>query len=315
MTYTQFISQNSLKNVYILYGDSFLANKCVEFVKEKTQIVSEYDISKFDSENFSAGGVITSCEQISFFNNFRMVIVKNLSSITESDKKSLLGYVQNVNPSCILLFVDTLKSGIFDFLKQEKVELALNDYEIRDFVKEQLNIKGKTASNETIMMLINFCQKDMQKINLEMQKLVCYLGERTEITIDDIKLLVPQTEELVVFELTTALGEKNVQKSLNILYKLMGNQEQNSKLFSLLSMTLRRMFFCAVSKNLSDSELATKFNVKEFAVKKLKQQAKSFAVTKLKNILYELCEVEYMLKNGQMSQENALYYMVMFITL
>ena len=133
------------------------------------------------------------------------------------------------------------------------------------------------------------------------------------IKIDDIKLLVPQTEELVVFELTTALGEKKYERSLQLLNKLMGSPEQNSKLFALLSVTFQRMFFASISKNMTDLEIANKFGVKEYAIKKCKQQCKNFSVVKLKNIVYKFCDVEFMIKSGKMNIQNALFYMVAFI--
>lgn len=315
MNYNQFLKDTNLKNIYTLCGDAFLADNCISNIKQKLEIINDYDITKFDADNFSCNALIESCEQMSFFAKKRLVIVKNLTSITVKDQTKLLSYIQNVNPLTTLIFLDTLNSGVFDFLKTEKVTLALNDYEIRDYIKQELANFNKTMANETINLLIDFCQKDMNRINLEINKLIAYIGERQEINLEDIKLLVPQTEELIVFELTTALGKKDAQKSLFLLSKLMGNVEQNSKLFALLSTQIRRMFFAAISKNLTDQEIANKLGVKEFAVKKLKEQCKNFSVSSLKNIVYELCEIDYNIKNGLMSLDNALYYLVEFITL
>ncbi len=312
MTYSQFMELDTLSTVYVLYGDSFLAENCKEFAKQKLGIDSEYDITIMDSENFSADGLIASCEQISFFAKNRLAVVKNITAIPEKDKSKLLEYVKNVNPMCLILFCDGQKTGIFDFLKVEKVNLELSDYEIKNLVKEQVEDNDKTIDDEALWSLVTFCQKDLTRINLEIQKLVAYVGDRKNICLDDIKLLVPQTEELVVFELTTAMAQKNGQKSMTMLSKLIGNAEQNSRLFALLSSTLRRLFFVIASKDKSDAELANIFGVKEYAVTKLRQQAKNFAAKTLKNLVYELCDVEYMTKNGQMTMENALYYIIQY---
>ena len=310
MTYTEFLQQFSLQNVYILFGDVFLADRCKEYIRDRLDIASDYDITIFDSENFSADALIESCEQISFFAKSRLSVVKNISSVTEKDKQKLLAYIKDVNPYCTILFYDTLRTGVFDFLQVEKVNLVLGEFEIKNIVKKQVENFDKKIDDDALLCLITFCQKDLFRINLEIEKLVAYTNQRDVITLNDIEQLVPQTEELVVFELTSAMAQKNTQKSLEILCKLLGNQEQNSRLFALLSTTLRRMFFVLASKDKSDIQLANIFGVKEFAVKKLRTQSKNFAITTLKNLVYELCEVEYMTKNGQMTYENALYYII-----
>ncbi len=313
MTYSQFINLTSLKNIYTLCGDSFLATECVKFIKEKLNIESEYDISKFDNENFSCDALIESCEQISFFAKNRLCIVKDIKQILESERKKLLKYLENINSYTTLIFIDTLNSKVFDFIKAEKVELKLNDYELNEYVIKEFKKYGKQISKEAINTLAIYCLKDMNKINLEIQKLVAYCLNKVEITENDIKLLVSESEELVVFELTNLLGQKKAEKSLTTLYKLMGNIEQNTKLFSLLSTTFQRMFFAVLSKSLTDEEIAKIFSVKTFAITKLKQQAKNYTISALKDIVYEICDVEYYIKSGKMTLDNALVYIVMYI--
>ena len=313
MNYNQLLNSQKTENAYLLVGDGFLVQKSLNFLKEKLNIQSEYDVSRFDSENFSADAIIESCEQVSFFAQNRLVVVSNINTVNESDKKKLANYVSQINPMCTLVFVDNLQKGTFDFLKIEKVNLVLNELELKDFVVKLFKQKGKTITPQTASELVGYCNKDINKLNLETEKLCAYIAERQEVTIDDIKLLVPQSEEVVVFELTTALGQKNASKSLSILYKLMGTVEQNNKLFALMSTNFQRMFFAVASKGLTNAQIAQKFGVKEFAISKVKELAKNFTIGALKDIVYQFCEVEFMIKNGLMAQENALVYIAEYI--
>ena len=313
MTYSQFINLTELKNAYHFCGDSFLATKCIEFLKQKLNIQNEYDISKFDSENFSCDAIIESCEQISFFAKKRLCVVKDIKNITEKEKQKLSSYIQNINFLTTLIFVDTLNLNTFDFLNIEKIDLRLNDYELATYVINEFKKSDKEISKDTALTIINFCLKDLIRINLEIKKLVSYNLNQKEISLNDVKLLVPSSEEIVVFELTNMIVQRDAQKSLNYLFNLMGNAEQNSKIFNLLSVTFQRMFFCVASKNISDEEIAKTFSVKPYAIKKLKQQSKNFSAIALKDIVYELCDLEYYIKNGKMSLENALVYIVIYI--
>ena len=312
MLYSQFVKQDILKNNYILKGDGYLAKRCIDFFCQKLG-VKQFDISIFDDENFDSNAVVSACEQLSFFAQKRLVIVKDLQRILEKDKKTLSNYIKNSNPLCTLLLVDTTSSGIFDFTFCDTVELKLSDSEMANFVSNKANSLGVKLDSDAISTLILYSNRDMTKLDVEIQKLCDYKGDKNVVTKEDVTNLVHADEEIGVIDLTNALGEKNVSKCLHILSRIMGSVDQNSKIFQLLSSQMRRMFFIACSKK-SDSELANIFKIKEFAVKRLRAQTKNFSIKKLKDIVYELEDVEYMLKNAMFSQENALYYLVTFIT-
>ena len=104
---------------FILCGDTYLTSCAVDFIKQKMNITNSFDISIFDSENFSSNSIIESCEQVSFFTTNRMVIVKNVFQVLESDKKKLLEYIPKMNPTCTLLILDNMQ--VFDFLKCTKL--------------------------------------------------------------------------------------------------------------------------------------------------------------------------------------------------
>lgn len=313
MTYTEFQKQNNLSDIYKIVGDGFLLDEILSAIKTKLNIASEYDITHFDSENFSVSALIESCEQVSFFNTNRLVIVKNIAKINENDKKTLNSYIKNKNKSCFVVFVDNNNNNIFSFLDCEEITLKLTDFELENFVKEKVSKHNKAISNEAKRLLIEYTNKDINKINMELEKLCAYKNVDDEITESDVNLLVHKDLETVVFELTTFLGQKNKSKAIFTLFNLITNGEDLNKLFALISNNFSRMFFAAVSKNMSNLELANKFNIKEFAVKKLRELTSNFSAKALKNITYEICEVEFMIKSGLMQAENALYYICEYI--
>lgn len=313
MNYSQFINTEQKQNLYIFCGDGFLINKCLTKLKIDLKIFDDLQISYFDTDNFSCKNLILSCEQVSFFGEKRVVVLKNLEKINETDKKELQNYIKNLNPLCVLCLIDSYNNGIFDYLKIEKVELkSLSETQLHSFVFDKLKAKNKQIDEGAYSILARACNNDMTKLEIEIDKLCAYCLDKNKIEESDIKKLVIANEEIIIYELTTALGQKNAQESLSILFKLMGSPDDNAKLFSLMSTTFQRMFFALLSKE-SDLQLATKMGIKEYAVKKLRQQTKNFTQRKLKKIVEEICETEYNIKSGKMTSENALYYIVLFI--
>ncbi len=295
---------------FILCGDTYLTSCAVDFIKQKMNITNSFDISIFDSENFSSNSIIESCEQVSFFTTNRLVIVKNVFQVLESDKKKLLEYIPKMNPTCTLLILDNMQ--VFDFLKCTKLNFTLTDIELVQETQRLAKEKGKSISNEDALYLANLVNKDLSSINTELEKLSMYTTNDT-ILKEDINSVVTKTDDVVVFELTTALGKKDANKTLNILFNLLKQDNQASKLLPLMSNNFTRLFTISVSKNLTDELLAQKLGVKPFAVTKLRSQLKNFNPVKLKNIVYEFCDVDYMIKSGLMQADTALIYIVEYI--
>lgn len=295
---------------FILCGDTYLTSCAVNFIKQKMNITNSFDISIFDSENFSSNSIIESCEQVSFFTTNRLVIVKNVFQVLESDKKKLLEYIPKMNPTCTLLILDNMQ--VFDFLKCTKFNFTLTDIELVQETQKLAKEKGKSISKEDALYLANLVNKDLSSINTELEKLSMYTTNDT-ILKEDINSVVTKTDDVVVFELTTALGKKDANKTLNILFNLLKQDNQANKLLPLMSNNFTRLFTISVSKNLTDELLAQKLGVKPFAVTKLRSQLKNFNPVKLKNIVYEFCDVDYMIKSGLMQPDTALIYIVEYI--
>ena len=127
MNYTQFLSSsNTVSPLYLITGDSFLAEDVVKKIKFKLGIADDTSsVSVFDAENFQTRAVINACEQMSFFDDKRLVIVKNVTSqLSEADKKMFSLYAKNPNPNCVLLVVEIGEKSVFEFLEAEKISCS-----------------------------------------------------------------------------------------------------------------------------------------------------------------------------------------------
>ena len=140
------------------------------------------------------------------------------------------------------------------------------------------------------------------------------MGEEVIVTSQIIDNLVSKDTELKVFDLTIALSAKNIQKAQQILYDMLQAGEPPIKILGLIAGHFRRMFFAKINKG-TGAELAKALGCKEYAITKAKQQAEKFTAKQLKDIQNLILEVDYSIKSGAMTQENALYYLIFKITL
>ena len=142
----------------------------------------------------------------------------------------------------------------------------------------------------------------------ELDKLAYYDLEEQMINKKLVEKLVNKDEEYVIFELTEAHRQKNGDNAIKILDQM----SKQPGVLGLITNHFRRLFFISTS-GLDDKELALLLNVKEYAIKKQREQAKNFSKIQLKRIFEMLEDVDYKIKSGAMLSENALYYIVLSI--
>ena len=210
------------------------------------------------------------------------------------------------NKDCVLLLENN--NGFFDFIKTaEKIECVPSENYIYEFIKNEFEKNGKTISIFDIKKLSTYCLNNLNRINVEIKKICDYMCEEEVVTNEVIEELVSKDTELKVFDLTVALSNKDKEKSHQMLYDMLRADEPPIRILGLIANHFRRMFFAKINKG-TNAELAKLLNCKEFAVSKAKQQAEKFTAKQLKEIENLILEIDYAIKSGEMTQENALRY-------
>lgn len=310
MNYQELEKLEINKNIYLLKGDAFLCQEAKKIIINKLNM-SNINISIFTDESFDINDMLNACNQFSFFEEKRMVIVQDLLKELNQDAKTRLeNYSKNVNKDCVLLLIDTMSNKVFDFVKNaEIVECKVNETFIFNYMQQKTQEFGCSIKIESCKKLNEYCLGNLNRINLEIKKLCDYLGKNKEITSDLIDKQVFKDTELKVFDLTNALSVKDANRALKILNDMLMANEPPIKILGLINGNFRRMLFAKINKG-TNAELAKALNVKEFAITKAKETASKFTSGQLKRILNLLLEADYNIKSGAMTQENVLYYVI-----
>lgn len=296
--------QKKIEPCYLIQGeDILLYDKALALIKKATNIqLEEFNLLSFDDETFNGDTVIDSCETLPMGSEKKIVLLKNITKLTESFKKKLKDYLKKpVETTCLIIFDFYNK---FDFIISEKVSAKrLDDNSLSEIIVAELKNYGKTITSDACQQLIESCCNYYSLIKNELDKLISC--DDHEITVKIVDNMVCKETEFTVFELTDALSRRDSDKAVSLLNLM----EKDTKTFSLVLNHFRRLFFVAIS-GLSDKELSELLNVKEYAIVKARTLAKNFTKLQLKNIYEMLNDVDFYIKNGQMQIENALYYLI-----
>lgn len=304
--------QSGVKNVYHISGnDLFLMESaCKEIENACVNNLGDMNKTIFNDENFNSDELTAICYQMPMFSEKRFVLVKNISKISEVDLKKIIAYSKSPSEDSVLVLCELPNLSLFEKVNAEKIICKkLFDSELRNVIMEDLKEYGKGITFEAMQILINYCLKDLMLIKNEIKKLGFYDANIIDENI--VKKLVHQNDEFSVFEISDALSKAQGDRAIVLLNKMLETKEFGFVL-GLISSHFRRMLYSVMSAG-TDKEIADQLGVKEFAVTKVKQQAKNLKINQIVKINEHILDVDFQIKSGKLIGKNAMYYLVFAI--
>jgi DNA polymerase-3 subunit delta len=166
---------------------------------------------------------------------------------------------------------------------------------------------GKTITGNAAQLLIERVGTDMEFLTGEMEKLIGYTGERTQIEISDVSAISSGVTVSKIFDMIDAVAQGEKEKALRLYDDLLANKESP---MSILYLFTRHINILIQIKELSSlgcpaNELAKRIGIPPFTVNKYGKQAGMFKRSKLLQMLETRADYEEKFKNGKLSDQLA----------
>lgn len=101
----------------------------------------------------------------------------------------------------------------------DKRNPALDKDYFRDRVRSALTAAGKTISPRALDAMYARSGKGMRALHSELEKLVAYVGDRREITVEDVNAVFSDLHETAFFELSNAVRSGDLARSIAALHE------------------------------------------------------------------------------------------------
>lgn len=302
-----------IENLYYISGDdAFLRQKAVEMIENRAVSLRDLNILRFDDENTDLGNIVSACRALPMMDERRVVVLKDINIKKQDDLKPLIEYAKTPTPSTVLVVVNGAGGSNYKKFEELAVTVDCGKLEPNMLARLVLNELSKfncKINSDALASLIDYCAQDYTRIYNETIKLGNLIGSGGVITLADVAENVNREVEYDIFELSNAVINKDGAKALAIIEQLLERKESPQKLLMLVQSSFRRMFY-AISSKETNAVIAQKLGVKEFAVKKSREQAAKFTPVRLKKILDLGALLDYQIKSGAITDDNALFYFI-----
>lgn len=305
------IKSNSFKPVYLLYGTESYLKKLYKD-KLKTALLNgsdEMNYSYFEGKGIDILKVIDIGNTLPFFSERRLIVIENSNLFKSSN--DLADYIKEIPDSTHIVFVETeidKRNRLFKAVKDKGTISEMNGMDeanLKLWIASLLSKDKKKITGDTILHFLSKVGTDMENIQNEVEKLVCYCFDKEVITAEDVDAVAVTQVSNKIFAMIDAIGSRNQDKALELYYDLLTLRE---KPMSILFLITRQFNILLQVKEMAElgnpnGAISQKLGLMPFTIPKYISQGKNFTMDRLKEALSSCSETEELIKTGRLIEK------------
>ena len=313
------IKMGQLKNVYLLYGtEDYLKRQYRD--KLKHALVEPDDtmnFSAYEGKDINPKELIDLSETLPFFKEKRMILVEN-SGFFKNSCDDLAEYMSQVPESTCFVFVEEevdKRSKLFKAASRAgsavEFETPKEDMLVR-WILGRIQREGKKITQSVMQLFLSKNGSDMENIDKELEKLICYTLDKTEISAADVEAICTGQTENKIFEMIDAISAKNQKKALDLYYDLLALKEAPMRILFLIARQFQNLLLIKSmsAKGYPAVSIAKTAGMPSFAVQKNLRQAGAFKINQLKEAIEDCGQAEEDVKTGRMADQLAVELLI-----
>ena len=315
--FRKFTDENGAQPIYLFEGEEVYFREKGEqllkarFLQEPTLDYTSLEGSSLKGENIRA--LVDAVNCFPFVSQKRVVRVTEFYPTEKDYDHYLKQLFDNPPPDGLLLIVNSAKSKTGQATLAKKpnvtyVDCARSDEEtIKKWIYGTCKREGVFIDGVTCGKLAQYCVMDMARIAKETEKLLCYCSAEgiTRLTDEIVDTLVYPDSEYKIYELAGALSRKNYSAFMKIVKELSTKGFNETSLLSSLASYFKGLYESSVMRG-SEKDIANALGIKEYAVKKNREQASKFEKGELLRLYDGLYGAISDIKCGKMTPQSAL---------
>jgi DNA polymerase-3 subunit delta len=246
----QSLKKGPVEPVYFLFGpEDYLRDQAAQAIADEAlrdTLLREFNDSAFSLRDRDARDAIAAAEQLPMMSSRRVVRVKDLAKLNETEEEILLAYLDRPVETSVVIFItediDKRKKFAKKLMGGSAFEFApLTNAELAAWAKSHLLELKAEASQPVISRIVELVGPNVRMLSNELNKLATAALPSGMITLDLVEELVGRSRELMNWQLTDQMLARNRAGALRTLKHLLDDGAPPVMLIGLIGSTYRRM--------------------------------------------------------------------------
>ncbi len=306
----QDIKSGEFSRIYLLYGEEAYLRRSYKN-KLKNALVSEGDTMNyayFEGKSVNPKAVIDLAETMPFLAGHRVIVIEN-SGFFKSSCEELASYLTDVPESTVIIFVESEADKRGKMYKAVKahgraVEMpAQKEDKLKAWAAGILKREGRNIRETTMNLFLTKTGTDMENIENELEKLICYTAGRDIIEDEDVEAVCTVRVQNHIFDMVNAIAEKKQEQAFRLYYDLLTLKEPPMRILFLIARQFNLLLQVKeLGRSIRDTRvISEKTGLHGFVVGKYVAQAKRFQTETLRKAVEDCVAAEEAVKTGKMN--------------
>ena len=303
-----------LNSIYYVYGDEeLLIEEALNRLKSlfAAEADADFNLEVINAAVSGAEHVVDSAETIPLMASKRLVIARNVDTLSRKEQEIVSSYLDRPNPATTLVLVasappagSTRDANVVKKVENstlfkkttavggEPLKFSLGargrQKKVEDRVSDEFKKRGKKIEPAARDMLVEKVGGELRVLGDAIERICLYAVDVDVITCDEVSKVVVPAAEQGIFELIDSVADRRRDLSLYMLNRLIRQGESPHRIFSLLLRQFRLIARCkSLAHDFEYGQIASVVGIPPFLVGKCLKQATRFSSESLRSAFGE----------------------------
>lgn len=305
------IKSGKIFPLYLFFGpEKYLVdaalNQVINLLVETSS--RDFNLNSYHAESSSPAEVLDTVRTLPFMTERRVVVVKKVDTAGKSfiNNENLLNYLKSPYKETCLIFtaqeIDKRKKFYTLISKKGKVICfqKFRSHQTISWISIRAKEAGYNIQSAAARYIADVFDNNLNKIDTELEKIFLYSDEVKSIDLNTVQLVAGNPRVDSIFELTGAIGEKNLHSSLNKLGNLLTHGTQPLQTLGMIVRQFRLIWQTKAlnEKGVSSTQISKEIGIPPYFIGEIISQAKKFTKKNLIYVFERLLKTDVQLKSS-----------------
>lgn len=320
--------------VYLLYG---LERKRVSEAagKLKEKLIGQVGADGYyrfvrlgdGQDEISAGELVAQLNTVSMFGGGKLVWLGPVESIAKESAETLSSYIQDPNPQTVFIitFVPPKKEKrLIDAFERSSVVKAAMETgvavrfdtprgaDVFKWVDARFKSNSVSIGRIATERLVELCDKDLERLGGEVEKLSAYKGYEGEVGLDDVEFAVGDHKENKMWDLLDAVRHRRAGEATAALENLMEHNLHHQAVLKSLSTELVKLALAADFRSRGESfeSFHSAIGGSPYPAKKVWSDASRWTIERARDALWDVLTANLDIMKRRATPDTAMFDLV-----
>ena len=308
------INTGEFKKAYLLYGkEGYLIRQYRD--KLKNALVAPDDtmnFSYFEGKDFEQTAIIDLAETLPFFADRRVILIED-GKLFSKEGEVLGDYIESAPDTTCFIFCEETADKRSKLYKAVKKIGAVVEFDempeetLARWIGSRIKKEGKGMTRAAYTLFISKTGTDMENIDKELEKLICYCLDKDMIEEQDVQAVTTEQLQDKIFDMVDCIANQKQRQALDLYYDLLALKVPAMRILYMISKQFNRLLVVKSMTNqgFRANDIAPKAGCPGWAVPKYQKQCRPYSMDRIKSAIRDGAEFEEAVKTGKMGEQVA----------